>query len=303
MTGPEQVTVPLREVLPADRYPHEGRTLLVASSVPAHRYDPFLNPPRSGVPAPWALVGEYSSREEHAIGFAEGGDHLVTVSRLPVEAATEATLRAVELGKQSAALYAEANAAGKRARQAEQALSRQERLMVRRLSAASPTSPLTSRPPPTGQAHPEPDRVPTTDRQMPRCPQCGHILVTDGADGVICGKRGGCGNEYLWETVDHCPELYYRGRPRPSSQPAVTGPLVIHRKEHPSGLTDLWFRYRESDWGISRGGPGYGYEVFDLSDPVRIPIIRNGYQRLSDVRVEASNDVDVYLADKQAVAP
>lgn len=40
----------------------------------------------------------------------------------------------------------------------------------------------------------------------PRCPRCGHYLVSDGADGLICGKRGGCGDEWSVESVERNPE-------------------------------------------------------------------------------------------------
>lgn len=34
-----------------------------------------------------------------------------------------------------------------------------------------------------------------------RCPACGHWLMSDGAEGLICGKRGGCGAEWDFATI------------------------------------------------------------------------------------------------------
>ena len=38
-----------------------------------------------------------------------------------------------------------------------------------------------------------------------RCPVCRRWLISDGAEALICGKRGGCGAEWDFDTI--------RGRP------------------------------------------------------------------------------------------
>jgi hypothetical protein len=74
--------------------------------------------------------------------------------------------------------------------------------------------------------------------------------------------------------------------------------IVLHRKPHPTqdAVCTRWFTYRDREFGVGYGGPGWGYEVFDLTDPVRLRSVSDNYFTLHDIREKAAVDIDSYLS-------
>lgn len=77
--------------------------------------------------------------------------------------------------------------------------------------------------------------------------------------------------------------------------------IVIHRTPHPTQaeVCSRWFTYKGRDYGLLPGGPGWGWQVFDLTDPVRLHGVSDNYFTLADVREKAATDIERYLYEEQ----